>query len=67
MTDLLKRLMLAKGVSGREEQIREVIKKEVEPYADEIITDPLGNLIARKKGLPRRKTFPCIFSRNVLY
>ena len=50
MTDLLKRLMLAKGVSGREDQIREVIKKEVEPYADEIITDPLGNLIARKKG-----------------
>ena len=50
MTELLKRLMLATGVSGRENKIREVIKKEAEKYADEIITDPMGNLIVRKKG-----------------
>lgn len=50
MTELLKRLMLVPGVSGREDKIREAIKKEVEPYADEIITDPVGNLIVRKKG-----------------
>jgi len=50
MTELLKRLMYASGVPGREDKIREAIKKEVEPYADEITVDPVGNLIARKKG-----------------
>ena len=57
MTDLLKRLMLAHGVSGREEKIREVIKKEVEPYADEVITDAMGNLIVRKKGEGKKIMF----------
>ena len=50
MTELLKRLMLVSGVSGREDKIREAIKKEVEPYADEVSVDPVGNLIARKRG-----------------
>lgn len=50
MTELLKKLMLTTGVSGREGKIREVIKAEAEKYADEIITDPMGNLIAHKKG-----------------
>ncbi len=57
MIDLLKKLMLAHGVSGREDKIREIIKKEVEPYADEIITDPVGNLIVRKKGNGKRIMF----------
>jgi len=42
--------MLTTGVSGRENKIREVIKAEAEKYADEIITDPMGNLIVHKKG-----------------
>ena len=50
MTDLLKKLMLASGVPGREDKIRELIIKEAEPYADEIKVDPVGNLIVRKKG-----------------
>lgn len=50
MTDLIKRLMFTPSVSGREDKIRELIKKEIEPYADEIKVDKLGNLIARKKG-----------------
>ena len=54
MTELLKRLMLASGVSGREEKIREAIKKEVEPYADEVSVDPVGNLIVRKRGKGKR-------------
>lgn len=57
MTDLLKRLMLAHGVSGREEKIRELIIKETEPYADEITTDPMGNLIVRKKGEGKKIMF----------
>ena len=50
MTELLKRLMFTSGIPGREDKIREAIKKEVEPYADEVSVDPVGNLIARKKG-----------------
>ena len=57
MTELLKRLMLVSGVSGREDKIREAIKKEIEPYADEITVDPVGNLIARKKGNGKRIMF----------
>ena len=41
--------MFTPGISGREDKIRDVIKKEIEPYADEITTDNMGNLIARKK------------------
>ena len=50
MIDLLKKLMFTPGISGREDKIRDVIKKEIEPYADEISVDNVGNLIARKKG-----------------
>lgn len=57
MTELLKRLMLVSSVSGREDKIREAIIKEVEPYADEIECDPLGNLIVRKKGNGKRVMF----------
>ena len=49
--------MMTSGVSGREEKIREAIKKEVEPYVDEVITDPVGNLIAHKKGNGKRIMF----------
>lgn len=54
MTELLKKLMLAHGVSGREDNIREVIRKEAEPYADEISVDPVGSLIVRKKGAGKK-------------
>ncbi len=57
MVELLKRLMLVTGVSGREDKIREAIIKEVEPYADEITTDPVGNLIVRKKGEGKKIMF----------
>jgi tetrahedral aminopeptidase len=38
------------GVSGNERNIRELIKKAIKPYVDEVKIDNLGNLIARKKG-----------------
>ncbi len=50
MKDLVKQLSETYGPSGHEAQIREVIKNLVEPYCDELTTDTLGNLIARKKG-----------------
>ncbi|MDD5369132.1 MAG: M42 family metallopeptidase [Anaerolineaceae bacterium] len=48
MKELIKRLVEATGPSGYEKDIRELVKKEISRYADEIRVDALGNLIARK-------------------
>lgn len=48
--DLLKKLCATPGVPGREEQFREVVREELAPYADEMYTDPMGNLFAVRKG-----------------
>lgn len=50
MKDLIKKLTEVYGPSGHEEQIRDVIRAEVQALADEIRVDALGNLIVRKKG-----------------
>ena len=46
----LQKLCACPSVSGREDKIRALLKELVTPFADEITTDALGNLIARKKG-----------------
>ncbi len=48
--NLLKRLCTADGISGDEGSVRELIINEIKPYADEIKTDNLGNIIVYKKG-----------------
>jgi putative aminopeptidase FrvX len=48
--DLIKKLTEAYGPSGHEEQIREIIRGEIAPLADDVRVDTLGNLIALKKG-----------------
>jgi putative aminopeptidase FrvX len=53
---LLKRLADAFGVSGYEDEIRGIVLDEVKKYADEVVVDRFGNIIARKKpgkGYPR--------------
>jgi endoglucanase len=50
MNDLIQKLVEAYGPSGFEGQICELIRAEIEPHADEVTVDALGNLIARKKG-----------------
>jgi endoglucanase len=45
--ELIKKLVEAWGPSGYEHGVRELIRAEAEPYADEITVDPLGNLICR--------------------
>ncbi|KEO83747.1 M42 family metallopeptidase [Tumebacillus flagellatus] len=50
MKELLTRLSEACGPWGREEKVREILKAAVEPYADDIQVDVLGNLIVTKKG-----------------
>lgn len=46
----IKALCDAHGVSGFEGDAREVVKKEIEEYVDEVKVDALGNLIAYRKG-----------------
>ncbi len=38
------------AVSGNEGEMRALVKKTIEPFADEIIVDTIGNVIALKKG-----------------
>ncbi len=54
MEDLLRKLVESPSVSGSEGGVRELIKKEIEPYVDEIRIDRIGNLIAKKgSGSPK--------------
>jgi endoglucanase len=46
---LLKALSEAPGISGREERVREILKRECKGLFDEISTDALGNLLATKR------------------
>lgn len=46
----LKELSEAIGVAGCEDEVRQLIRRYVEPYVDEISVDNLGNLITYKKG-----------------
>lgn len=47
---MFKELTDANGIPGNEKEPREVMKKYITPYADEITYDNLGSLIARKTG-----------------
>lgn len=50
MIELLKQLCLLDGVSSFEDAVRSFIHTQAEPYADELRTDAMGNLIVFKKG-----------------
>ncbi|RDU36243.1 peptidase M28 [Neobacillus piezotolerans] len=47
---MLKALTDANGIPGNEREVREVMKEYITPYADEVTTDGLGSLIAKKTG-----------------
>ena len=51
MTDfkLLEKLCTVEGISGDEGSVREIIINEIKPFADEIKTDNLGNIIVFQK------------------
>jgi tetrahedral aminopeptidase len=48
MKDLIKKFVEAVGPSGYEDGVREMVRAELQGFADEITVDALGNLIARK-------------------
>ncbi|MEM1616231.1 M42 family metallopeptidase [Pyrobaculum sp.] len=52
---LLKKLSEARGPSGFEDEVREVVVKEMEPYVDEVVVDRWGNVIGVKKGATNYK------------
>jgi endoglucanase len=47
VNELIKKLVEAWGPSGYEHRVREMIRAEAEPFADEITVDALGNMICR--------------------
>ncbi|MBI2598076.1 MAG: M20/M25/M40 family metallo-hydrolase [Candidatus Diapherotrites archaeon] len=49
-TDLLFELINAYGVSGYEDRVRDIIKREFKGVVDKISVDKMGNLICHKKG-----------------
>lgn len=58
MFELLKELTALNGVSGDEGEVREFIVNRIKPFCESIEIDPLGNIIAFKKGktAPAKKT-----------
>lgn len=47
---LLERLCNVIAVSGNESEVRKIVLEEVQPYADEVKVDALGNVLATKSG-----------------
>ena len=50
LNETLGQLSNACGVTGRENEVRELMIQLMKPYADEIVVDKLENVIAIKKG-----------------
>ena len=50
LIEILEALNQTHGPSGDEGGVREKIEELARPFADEIVTDTLGNLIVHKKG-----------------
>lgn len=53
--DLLKNTTQVPGAPGYEHRIRAFVKNHVEQYTDKLYTDPMGNLIAYRKGRSDKK------------
>lgn len=50
MLELIKKIVKAPAISGREGAVADVIRAQMEPICDEVYSDKLGNLIAFKRG-----------------
>jgi putative aminopeptidase FrvX len=50
LVEVLEKLSNANGVTGREDEVRDLMKKYLKPYVDETRIDRLGNILALKKG-----------------
>lgn len=52
---LLEKLCNAIAVSGDEGEARKIVLGEIEPYADEVRVDALGNVLATRRGSGRKR------------
>jgi putative aminopeptidase FrvX len=50
LVNALEKLSNACGVTGREDDVRELLKPMLKPYVDEVKEDKMGNLVGLKKG-----------------
>jgi len=50
LVGLLRELSQACGLPGDEGEVREVLRRALEPHVDEVRTDAMGNLICRRDG-----------------
>lgn len=50
MFELIKKLSDAHGISGYEDEVREIVREELESYVDDVKVDKLGNIICVRKG-----------------
>lgn len=48
--EMLIQLTYARGIAGNEDEVRELFKNYANPYADEIVYDGLGSIIAKHEG-----------------
>ncbi|BDZ68430.1 hypothetical protein GCM10025860_18780 [Methanobacterium ferruginis] len=55
MKQLLEKLSNASGVSGFEDEIRNLMMEELKGHVDDLEVDEMGNLIATKEGKPDGK------------
>lgn len=62
---ILKTLTELPGVSGREQAVRSYLNELLKPYADELSTDVMGNLIAYKKGAGNQNLLLCAHTDEV--
>lgn len=49
-TELLKQLVEAHGISGREDGVRAIVMDAMKPLVDEMRVDAMGNVIGHRKG-----------------
>ena len=50
MIELMKQLCALPGPSGCEDAVREFVLEKVKPFADEMKTDAIGNVMVFRKG-----------------
>lgn len=55
MNEFMKKLTESAGVSGCEEEVRDIIIEEIKPYCDTLRIDKMGNLIAFKRGTGEKR------------
>src|SRR6056297_2674659 len=65
--ELLEKLSNIPGVSGFEHEAQELVREELRPYADELWTDRMGNVIALRKARKpsREKPFRLLYSAHI--